>query len=268
MTCQTIQNRVLALPDPRQLPDHLRDHVEACPACMTWWKQAVRLERLLEQLPAPPAPADKKAVLLDDLTSAGPVIKSIPAVERGPRRSLFTEFWALPGTKYLAGLAAAVLILIGGWMMMRPGPGTAVAAREAPRDPLLEKMAQRIVGLAHAKTPDQQLEGLSRMADDLSAGTRTFAKVATEEELRDLAGLFKTVVSDGIVTQAAGIPPHALTPTQKKVLLEKLAARLAETEQQAERAARESPPHAQPALKTIADTARDGQVKLKALVGA
>ena len=36
----------------------------------------------------------------------------------------------------------------------------------------------------------------------------------------------------------------------------------------AEEAAKESPPHAQPALKTISDTARDGQTKLKAILGA
>jgi hypothetical protein len=39
--------------------------------------------------------------------------------------------------------------------------------------------------------------------------------------------------------------------------------RLAEAGREADRAARESPPHAQPALKVIADTARDGQATLR-----
>ena len=33
----------------------------------------------------------------------------------------------------------------------------------------------------------------------------------------------------------------------------------------AEQAAKDSPPHAQPALRSMADTARDGQTKLRAL---
>jgi hypothetical protein len=266
MTCQTIQNRILALPDPRQLPDPLREHVDGCPACLGWWKQAARLERLLEQLPTPPAPADKKAVLLEDLTT-GPVIATVPAVARGSGRSLFADVWSLPGAKHLAGLAAAVLILIGGWLMTRPGSGPNVVAQPA-RDPLLDKVVKRNIDLAHAKTPNERLETLGVLADDLSESTRGFARVATPEELGELSGLFKTVVADGIVKQAERLPPHAMTPSQKRQLLDGLAAKLAAAGQQAEQAARESPPQAQPALKTIADTARDGQTRLKARVGA
>src|SRR5690349_17844702 len=123
MNCQTFQNRILALPDPRQLPENLQAHLEACPACVGWWKQAARLERLLAQLPAPPAPGDKKEALLDELTAAGPVIKSIPAIHRSGR-SIFVRVWSHPSARIAAGLAAAILIVVSGWMMTRPGPGT------------------------------------------------------------------------------------------------------------------------------------------------
>ena len=267
MTCQTIQNRVLALPDPRQLPENLREHIAGCPGCQAWWKQAVRLDRLLEQLPAPPAPADKKAAMLDELAAAGPVIRSIPAVERGTGRSVFVKLLAVPGVRYAAGLAAAVLIAVGGWMAFRPTKQPEVAV-PSPRDPFLDKIVKRNVALAQTKAPDERMVALAGLADDLSAETRGLARIADQDDLRELSGLFQKVVNDGIVRQAERLPPHALTPTQKQALLEKLSTTLDGARQQADQAARESPPHAQPALRTISDTARDGQTKLKAILGA
>jgi hypothetical protein len=266
MNCQSLQNRILALPDPRQLPENLRTHVDACARCLDWWKQAVRLERLLAQLPAPPAPGDKKTVLIDELTAAGPVIKSIPAIHR-PGRSIFIRVWSLPGAKTIAGLAAAVLIAVSGWFMMKPGSGPDGFAREGPRDPFLEQIVKRDLELAQARSPDRRLEVLGGLAGDVSTEARDLSKIATTEELRDLSGMFEKVVNDGIVDQARRMNENALTQTQKQELLRRLTTKLAEAGQQADQAARESPVHAQPALKTISDTARDGQVKLKAILG-
>ena len=111
---------------------------------------------------------------------------------------------------------------------------------------------------------------LGSLADDLSSEARSLSKIASTEELRDISGMFQKVVNDGIVVQAKKMSEnqHALTQTQKQELLQKLTTKLAEAGQQADQAARESPPHAQPAFKTISDTARDGQVKLKAILGA
>ena len=36
MNCQAIQNRILALPDPRHIPEPLREHVLACAVCLAW----------------------------------------------------------------------------------------------------------------------------------------------------------------------------------------------------------------------------------------
>src|SRR4051794_34480520 len=120
MNCQSAQNRILLLPDPRQVPDAVRAHLDECPACLAWWQRAARLERLLEQLPAPPAPADKKAVLIDELTAAGPVIKSVPSDHRGEIPSPGTAFLKRVG-KYAAALAAAVLVVVGGWKLIPKG---------------------------------------------------------------------------------------------------------------------------------------------------
>ncbi len=260
MNCQSLQNRILALPDPRQLPENLREHVDACPACLTWWNRAIHLERLLAHLPAP-APSDKKAVLLDELNAVGPVIKSIPSLQRHAS-------WSLPGARTLAGLAAAVLIAVGGWMMTRPGAKIADAKQSGPSDPFLTKIVQRDLALAQARSADQRLEVLSGLADDVSAEARSLSKIANPEELHDLSGLFQKVVNEGIVEQVRKLPEHAMTRTQKNALLQKLTTQLSEAGLHAEEAARESPPHAQPALKSISDTARESQVKLKAMLGA
>lgn len=260
MTCQSVQARILALPDPRQLTDGLRAHVSGCPDCAAYWMQAARLESLVAALPVPPAPAGKKAALLDELAAEGLVF---PKVTAPPARS-----WSLPrpSPKALAGLAAAVLVAVGVWSAVaNRKPPVAKLAPPAPRHPLLEKVVQRDVALAKAKTPTDRLDALAGLAEDLAAEGRGLALVAGADEMRELADWFRQVVADGVVEQAGKVPPTALTPDQRKALLDKLTARLAEAGTAAEQAAKDSPPHAQPALRSMADTARDGQTKLRAL---
>lgn len=263
MNCQAIQNKVLALPDPRRLPDELREHVEACAGCRAWWQQAAKLERLLERLPAPPAPADKKTAMIDDLTAAGPVIRTVPRL---------AEPAGLPGgdflrrnSRYVAALAAAVLVVLGGWLLLKPnGQKGEVAA--APRHPLLEKLVQRDVALARATTSAQRLEILGGLADDLSGETRSLARVASPEDLDALARWFDGIVRKGIVDRAGSVAGlNTLTPAEKAELFTRLADKLAEAGREAEKVAGESPPHSQPALKKMADTAKDGQAKLREL---
>ena len=255
MNCTSVRNRILSLTDPRRLPEALRVHVESCPACVTWWKTAAKLEGFLEVLPAPPAPADKKSVLMDELTAAGPVIKSVPKVaDRGPSR--------IKG-KHVAVLAASLLVAVGGWWLVtRPSTKTNDTA-VAPKHPLLEKMVERSKTLARAETPAKRLEVLGGMADDLNAETGSLARVAGPEELNDLANLFAKVVNTGLVRQAGQMAPHAMPAAEKAALLEQLAGKLSEAGAEAEKVSRSAPPASQPALKKIADSAREGQKKLR-----
>ena len=254
MNCTSVRNRILSLTDPRRLPEALRAHVEACPACVAWWKSAARLESYLEILPAPPAPADKKFALIDELTAVGPVIKSVPKVaDRGPSRIK---------AKHVAVLAASLMLAVGGWWVFTR-PSTLPQTAETTKHPLLDKMVQRNKSLARAETPGKRLEVLGEMADDLNAETRSLARVAGPEDLDELARLFARVVNAGIVRQAGQMAPHAMTAAEKTMLLDQLAGKLAEAGAEAEKVSREAPPASQPALKRIADTARDGQKKLR-----
>jgi hypothetical protein len=94
------------------------------------------------------------------------------------------------------------------------------------------------------------------------------SKIATPEDLRDLSGMFQKVVGNGIVQQVRAMNADTLSATQKQELYRKLAHQLAEASRQADESAKESPPHAVPALKQISDTARKGQAELQAILGA
>ena len=264
MTCQTIQNKVLALPDPRQVPEPLRDHLDGCAACQAWWRQAVRLERLLENLPTPTPPADKKAVMIDELTTAGPVIKSVPAAARRANGNRFAAVFGTSTAKYVAGLAAAILVGVGGWQLFKPA-GSPVVAKESPRHPLLEKVVQRDVALAKAGSPAERLDVLGGLAEDFATEARSLARVGSAEDLDELARWFDKVVRDGIGQQADHLPP-GMNRADKKALLDRLTAKLAETGQEADRAIPTAPPQSKAALEKIKYSARDGQAKLREIL--
>jgi hypothetical protein len=177
------------------------------------------------------------------------------------------SLWSIPAVRTFSGIAAAVVIAVGGWAMLRPGPGSPSLQAKETRDPFLERIVQRDLALAKARTPDQRLDVLGTLADDLSTEARGLSKIANPDELRELAGLFHKVVNDGMVDQVRRLPEHSITPAQKKDLYQRLSDKLRDAGRQADDAAKESPPHAQPALKTISESARDGQAKLKAILG-
>src|SRR5262249_11987548 len=112
----------------------------------------------------------------------------------------------------------------------------------------------------------KRLEILGGLADDLSGETRSLARVASPEDLDALARWFDGIVKKGIVDRAGSIAGlHALTPAEKIELFTRLADKLGEASREAEKVAGESPPHSQPALKRMAETAREGQAKLREL---
>jgi hypothetical protein len=256
MKCQTVQGKILALPDPRQVPEPLRDHVAGCAACRAWAAQAARLEGLLEQLPPVPAPPrNKKAAFIAHLAKAEPLQLETAA----------KPTWLRGNVMAIAGLAAAVLVVLGGWLLYRPSGPAVVNAVEPPRDPFLARLVQRDVALAKAKTPVDRLRELSGMADDLSAQARGLARVATPDELRDLASWYDKVVKDGMVKQAEKLPPLALMPAERRKEFESLAGKLGETATEAEKLIGEVPPEAKPAIQKIVDSARAGEKKLRVL---
>ena len=260
MNCQTIQNRILALPDPRQIPDALVAHVAGCAGCRVWAEQAARLEGLLERLPVPPAPADKKSDLIADL-ARGPV--AVPAREPFAAPSFLQRNAALVG-----GLAAAVAVAVGAWLLFT-GNGTPemIAKDRTPKHPFLEKVVQHDVALAKADSPAKRLDAFGGLAGDISAEARGLARIANADELKDVARWYDRVVKDGMMKQAEILAKSDLTvpPAERKSRLEALAGKLAATAGETEKAAGEVPENAKGTLQRIANTARDGEKKLRQL---
>lgn len=257
MNCQAVQNKILALPDPREVPEPLRAHVAGCGACQAWARQAARLEGLLEHLPVPPAPAGKKAALVEELSRPAEPVR--PAARPFYRRNA-----ALVG-----GLAAALLVAVAGWRMFggKNDPRPEVATPGTPEHPLLKKLVQRDVAMAKADTPAKRLQALGGLADDLSAEARGLALVASPQELNDFV-IWYGKAKDGLVAQADRLTnktAFAMTPAERKAQFAALAEKLGETAAAVDRSAGQASPEAKRALQKIADAARDGQTKLTAL---
>ena len=165
----------------------------------------------------------------------------------------------------LGGLAAAVLVALGAWALFpRNGPKPEMVA--IPDDPFLKKMIERDLALARAATPAERLAALSGMAGDLSAQARNLSRVASPEELRDIARWYEKVVKDGIVKQAENLPARTRTPAEEQAraaALNALTQQLNDTAAETDKLLGSVPPESKPALQKIVETARDGQKKIE-----
>lgn len=261
MKCDAAQAKILSLPDPRHVPESLRGHVVGCAACRAWAEQAARLEGLLERLPVPAASAEKKAAFLDRLARSPELVEPAES-EPAPFR-----VWLQRNATLVGGLAAAVLLAVGAWALVGKNGKQPELVEATPKDPFLEKMVQRDVALARATTHARKLQVLGAMADDLSTEARGLARIASPEELKDVARWFDRVVERGVIRQAEQTPPNAMTPAERKEELTALARKLGEVADEVKKASGEVPPDAKPILERIVDTARNGQKKLQDMAG-
>jgi hypothetical protein len=244
------------------LPPALREHVAACAGCLEWARKAARLEATLESLPAPVAPEQKKEAMLGDLMQAEPVIRPLPAFAARPGFGVVAVRFLRRNAAYVGGLAAAVLVAVGIYALL-PKKGPEFVAAPPQKYPLLDKMVKRDAELARASTAARKLEVLGGMADDISTETRGMARIAPGSDLRQMAGWYEKTVKEGLVKQANNLPV-GMSTAEKSRLLESLAAKLDADAAAAEALSRESPPDAQPALKRVAEAAREGKDSLRA----
>jgi hypothetical protein len=170
----------------------------------------------------------------------------------------------------IGGLAAAVLVVLGGWSLLTPSGSPPVLTVETPNYPFLKQIVQRNVALANAKKPVDRLQILGGLAEDLSTEARTLARVASPDELWDVAKLFDKV-KDGVVKQAEQMPADTLTlgaRDERKTQLDALAGKLSDVATKTEKMTGEVPPEAKDALQKIVDSARAGEKKLREMANA
>src|SRR5262245_55441701 len=140
MNCQAVQNKILALPDPRRVPDSLREHVVKCDACRVWAEQVGRLESLLERLPVPPPPADKKTAMVAELHRE-PATTEPAVATRDEVGSPFRRFLKENST-LVGGLAAAIVVAFAAWWLYPKNGPKPDMVQSTPEYPLLKNMTQ------------------------------------------------------------------------------------------------------------------------------
>lgn len=264
MNCQAVQNQILALPDPRELPPALREHVLGCAACRAWAKQAARLEAILAQLPVPAAPGEKKEAMLGELLSADPVILPVTTPAQRPGFGTLTVQFLRRNATYVGGLAAAVLVVVGAVALWPPTQPPPPYQPQAQKDPVLEKLVAYNTAMARAESPAKRLELLGGMADAIASDTRTVARIAPADKLKQRAGLYENVVRDAMAARAKELRDQTFVPaTEKAQVFNTLAEKLKADATAADNLAKEAPQDAQPALKRLADAAREGEKSLR-----
>lgn len=269
MTCDAIQNRLLALPDPARPSADLRAHLDACPACRAVQAEAVRIERAVKRMPVPSSEARKLAFL--DSLDIGPVIKTKPVAPStltgsGAFRPV-SKWLATVDLRWVGGIAAAVLAVVTvGWLATRPkSPAPEVAER--PRYDLLKRSVTHTTELARVNAPNAAPARLAIFTDwaaDLKAEACGVYKVAAAEEMNSLARQYERAVEQGVERQAKLVddPAHQMDIGERKKLFDAAIAKLTDAEAEADRLSQQAPMDAKPALRKISDTAKKGRTSL------
>jgi hypothetical protein len=265
MKCDVVQNRLLALADPRRVPDELRGHVSECEACRTFAALAGRLDELVSAVPVPASDDAVRLAFLEQLTGIGPIIRRMPSFTRSDSSATLKAVLARTGRwRTLAGLAAGVLVAGGIWWAVSRPDATPVAST-ATKHELLKKVVRHDTALAKAETAPQKMIILAERADDLREEARNMYLAAQDADMRTLARWYDQTVADGIVVLAEKhLPPH-MDLAERKKLFADLDARLAADEAEAARLADQAPPPTKPGLLKIAASAKAGRQKLQAI---
>jgi hypothetical protein len=259
MTCDAIQNRLLALPDLRRVPDELRGHLDECPACRAYLARAVRLDKLLATIPVPPPSEETKAAFLDRATEAGPVIKHIPVVRRDSGTYLLDNGrW-----KYTAAaLAAAVLVAVG-WLAFRGGdtpPNRIEYDTVAGHDLLTKTIGHVVTGekaLAKVDKPEQRMQAWTDVTTDLHVEIGRVYRHAPKDDLKALADLFEQVAERGLLQQADLAVTRGQEPVaRRQELLRDAIQRVTEVETELAAFAQNAPEDKKPPLRQLRETAR------------
>lgn len=257
MNCEKVQRRLLGQLHPERVPATLKAHLEECATCRDYQRHLVQIERSIPRLQAPPAPLAKARLLHEIRTQPTWWAQVRTQAATLPRRVQRLQRWQI-----VAGLAAAVLLLVVAWRII-PGSGDPAegdVAKKAMPDPLLARLHQHTLTLAASDKPRQQVEGLADVADDLHGAAQKLGHEPASRDLRDLADWYAKVV-DVQVERAGAVPTD-----ERAAILEPLVQRLARTVTEADRLARETRgASGSSALAALASSARDARAKLEAL---
>lgn len=258
MNCQSVRSRLLALPDPAQVPAAAAAHFTTCPGCTAWHRLLTQVEAALASAPVPATDGTAKARVVARFRTAGKSRPKAPSLSPAPARPPFTERMA---KLWPAGLiAAAVLAGTIAWLTFDRNPnGGQVAA--LPPDPLLDKVVTAKIDLDAAyHDPARKLQVLAKLGDDLHDSAQALALVTPGAEMDSLATLYASV-GESMVSEA-----RALRPDKVREALDPCIQGLVKIEQEASKKATEVPVGSTRPLLDIARVARKSRTELAKLL--
>ena len=267
MTCETFQQALTASPDPRRLPAELATHVRGCTACARFRHGLLKLDRLIVRVPVPPSPPEVRAAFVAALAAVDlpPIIERRTPARRDSTGTLTALWAAREQWQYAAGVAAMLTVGVGVWWVStgsRPAGAPEVAKL---RHELLSKEVRHLAALTKAETPVDKVAVWSGWAADITAEAKLVHKVAPDTEMASLSRMYARTVDEGVVRQAALLPP-SLTPAERLQALADADGKLQAAEVDAETLAKEAPPAARGELKKIAGTAKAARARLQSII--
>jgi hypothetical protein len=235
MNCDVVQRQLLSRESPDRPSADASAHLADCAACREWLMRLLQLERALPYLPVPPAEAARSALMrriLSQPTARKPERSQRTQDRRRTSIAMVLGSWIMDphssprrrvAAGLVAGVAAALLLFITGWLVWAPGQQSAPVAGpvKSPADPLLAELRRYKVNAAETAGPAERVKVMADAAEEL----RGRATGRSGDDLAALARLYSRVVDEGIVKSA-----EKLSAEERRDLLEPIARSLAEAE--------------------------------------
>jgi len=243
MNCKEIKYFLLGCENPDRPPADVKAHLAVCHSCQDWQNRLALIEMNVPFLPVPASATraqllrkvliQPRLVGADDLSAVAaaesltetrvaikdtvapvsrviepksPIVLTIgrSSSRRGAGLLHFFRDLEPSARRYAAGgLAAAILLVIFGWMVIRtphrpPTPGSQLARSSS--DPLLASIVERDLRLAGAERPSTRFLALADLADDLSGEVKKLAPLPEAKGVLDeLVKRYQKVVRHGLL---------------------------------------------------------------------
>jgi hypothetical protein len=292
MNCKEIKYFLLGCENPDQPPAEVKAHLAVCKDCQDWQNRLAVIELNIPFLPVPASAArgqllrkvlSGSVTVPDDESSqvavkqpAGLVLRQVePDATISPAPSLKRKVGILsffrglePSARRFAagGIAAAILLVVLGWMVMRTPPRTTDRQMaRAAADPLLASIIRRDLRLADADQPADRFLALADLADDLSGEVNNLAPLPESKAvLDDLVQRYQEVIRDGLLPVAKKLPPEKSNDLINKVC-ERLHVAGRKTEELGDQLASKIPNASSEGLRRLTKAAYEGDQRLRDL---
>jgi hypothetical protein len=256
MNCSTAQHHLLASENPGQPSTEVVRHLARCSECLAIQRRLIEIEQLVPLLPVPPS--SRRDVFVRSILQGETVLE--PTVST-------SDLWLSPrlpakerGLKKLAlafAMAAALVVCTLGWWAW-PHKSTSVPGT---LDPIATRQQQRDRKLAAVHKASERVAVLNDLARQLHQEALQLVKRHDDEELRVVARFYTEVVHENLLDNAG-----QLSATERKDVLDSVAAHLQEVESSILRMLAEVPDSTAVPLRDIAQASSQGRRELRKMI--